>query len=180
MTFWRSGWRTSLCNPLFPSHKYLENQNKFATCHSEFQRSNLSITVFTLPKSCLSALLNYTEDIWGSWGTASHILNLRIRQMWVVSFTPQPLYLWGMSPWYPLDRMLSGPQILFELCGENSLRWKKSNPHVPGCSACSLDSTKTELPHLLHSRTPTSKLWHVQNYGGLCGQTQQENIFSFF
>lgn len=36
------------CSPLFPSYKYLENQNKFVTCHSEFHRSNLNITVFTL------------------------------------------------------------------------------------------------------------------------------------
>jgi hypothetical protein len=28
----------------------------------------------------------------------------------VVSFTPQPLYPQGKSPWYPLDRRLGGPQ----------------------------------------------------------------------
>jgi len=28
----------------------------------------------------------------------------------VVSFTPLPLYSQGKSPWYPLDRRLSGPQ----------------------------------------------------------------------
>jgi hypothetical protein len=28
----------------------------------------------------------------------------------VVSFTPRPLYPQGKSPWYPLDRKLSGPQ----------------------------------------------------------------------
>jgi hypothetical protein len=28
----------------------------------------------------------------------------------VVSFTLQPLYPQGESPWYPLDRRLSGPQ----------------------------------------------------------------------
>jgi hypothetical protein len=30
--------------------------------------------------------------------------------MGVVSFTPQPLYCQGKSPWYPLDRRLGGPQ----------------------------------------------------------------------
>jgi hypothetical protein len=28
----------------------------------------------------------------------------------VISFTPQPLYSWGRSPWYILDRRLGGPQ----------------------------------------------------------------------
>jgi hypothetical protein len=28
----------------------------------------------------------------------------------VVSFTPLPLYPWGKSSWYPLDRRLGGPQ----------------------------------------------------------------------
>jgi hypothetical protein len=30
--------------------------------------------------------------------------------MWVVSFTPRPLYSQGKSPWYPSDRRLCGPQ----------------------------------------------------------------------
>jgi hypothetical protein len=31
--------------------------------------------------------------------------------MEVASFTPQPLYPQGKSPWYPLDRRLGGRQI---------------------------------------------------------------------
>jgi hypothetical protein len=37
---------------------------------------------------------------------------------WVVSFTPLPLYSWGRSPWYPLDRRLGGPQNQSGRCGE--------------------------------------------------------------
>jgi len=42
-------------------------------------------------------------------GITPRILNLGTRWRWVVSFTPQPLYPWGKSPWYPLDRRLGGP-----------------------------------------------------------------------
>jgi hypothetical protein len=45
-----------------------------------------------------------------SGGIAPRILNLGTRWRWVVSFTPQPLYPQGKSPWYPLDKRLGGPQ----------------------------------------------------------------------
>jgi len=32
----------------------------------------------------------------------------------VVSFTPQLLYPQGKSPWYPLDRRLSGPRAILD------------------------------------------------------------------
>jgi hypothetical protein len=41
---------------------------------------------------------------------AELILHLGSRWIWVVSFTFRPLYTQGNSPWYPLDRMLGGPQ----------------------------------------------------------------------
>jgi hypothetical protein len=39
-----------------------------------------------------------------------HFLDLGTSWMWVVSFTPRPLYTRGKSPRYPLDRRLAGPQ----------------------------------------------------------------------
>jgi len=54
-------------------------------------------------------LINHChEDVWGSESIAPHILNLGTRWRWVVIFMPQPLYPWGKSPWYPLDRKLGG------------------------------------------------------------------------
>jgi hypothetical protein len=50
------------------------------------------------------------EGVLGSVGIAPRIHDLGTRWSWVVSFTPQPLYLQGKSPWYPLDRRLGGPQ----------------------------------------------------------------------
>jgi hypothetical protein len=50
--------------------------------------------------------------------------DLCTRWSWVVSFTPQPLYPQGKSPWYPLDRKLGGPQSWYE-CGVEE---KNSHP----------------------------------------------------
>jgi hypothetical protein len=36
--------------------------------------------------------------------------DLGTRWLWVVSFTPLPLFAQCKSPWYPLDRGLGGPQ----------------------------------------------------------------------
>jgi hypothetical protein len=47
--------------------------------------------------------------------------------MGVVSSTLQPLYSQGKSPWYPLERRLSGPQSQSEHGGEE----KNSRP-LPG------------------------------------------------
>jgi hypothetical protein len=46
---------------------------------------------------------------WGSGGIAPRIIDLGTRWRCVVSFTPQPLYRQGKSPWYTLDRRLGGP-----------------------------------------------------------------------
>jgi len=43
---------------------------------------------------------------WGSRGIASRILDLVTRWRWVVSFTPQPLYIQERSSRYPLDRRM--------------------------------------------------------------------------
>jgi len=47
----------------------------------------------------------------GSGGIVPCIPNLGTRWIWVVSFTPWPLYSRTKSPCYPLDRRLGGPQI---------------------------------------------------------------------
>jgi hypothetical protein len=47
---------------------------------------------------------------WESGGIAPRILDLGTRWRWVVSFTPPSLHPQGNSPWYPLERRLSGPQ----------------------------------------------------------------------
>jgi hypothetical protein len=60
----------------------------------------------TYPK--LSEALRH-GDVWWNGGIAPHIHNIGITWKWVVSFTPQLLYLWRKSPWYPLDRRLGGP-----------------------------------------------------------------------
>jgi hypothetical protein len=41
----------------------------------------------------------------------SRILDFGIVWRWAVSFTPQPLYPQGKSPWYPLDRKLGGAPV---------------------------------------------------------------------
>jgi hypothetical protein len=64
-------------------------------------------------KMKLSLCFNWAsshEGVLGSGGIAPRILNLGTGWRWVVSFTLQPLYFRGKSPWYLLDRRLAGPQ----------------------------------------------------------------------
>jgi len=62
--------------------------------------------------SCLCGLTKHhaMKAYWGSGGIDPLIRDLGSRCRWVVSFTPQPLYLHGKSPRYPLDRGLGGPK----------------------------------------------------------------------
>jgi hypothetical protein len=46
---------------------------------------------------------------------------------WAVNFTPQPVYLQGNSPQYPLGRRLGGPQSQSERRGEHSWPYRDSN-----------------------------------------------------
>jgi len=67
-------------------------------------------------------VLNYLphyEDMWGSGGIATHILNLSTRWSWVDSFMP-----WLFCPWYPLYRGLGGPQSQYGCSG------KEKNSHL--------------------------------------------------
>jgi hypothetical protein len=54
-----------------------------------------------------------TKTCWESGCMAPRILDLGTRWRRVVSFTSQPLYPQGKSPWYPLVRRLGGPQNRF-------------------------------------------------------------------
>jgi hypothetical protein len=69
----------------------------------------------------------------------------------MVSFTPQPLYSQGKSPYYQLDWTLVGPQSRRERCGN-----KKKNLYLPGielqllgCPVCFILSML--LPNMLSS-----------------------------
>jgi hypothetical protein len=87
------------------------------------------------------------KTYWGSRGIAPWILDLGTRWRRVVSFTTQPLYSQGKSPWYPLDRRLGGPQSRSGCCGEE----KNSQPPPgiePRCSSQQPVSIPTELPGL--------------------------------
>jgi hypothetical protein len=47
--------------------------------------------------------------IYGGVDVEPHLPDLGTGWRWVASFTPLPLYPWGKSHRYPLDRRLSGP-----------------------------------------------------------------------
>jgi len=85
-------------------------------------------------------------------GIAPHLLNLGTTWKWVVIFMPQPLYPQGMSPWYPLDRKLSGPQS-WSGCGgeEKKVHHWPCQELNPDHAVRSLISMLTELPCLLVS-----------------------------
>jgi hypothetical protein len=87
---------------------------------------------------------------WGSGGIAPRILDLGTRCMWVVSFTPRSLYPQGKSPWYPLDRRLSGPQ---SRSGRGVKRKipssrRESNPRTPIVKSIVQRYTDTVLMYL--------------------------------
>jgi hypothetical protein len=75
------------------------------------------------------------EGELGEWRYSfTHSLtSLGTRWRWVVSFTPRPIYSQGKSPWYPLDRRLSGLQSRCGRGGEdkNSQPRRESNPITP-------------------------------------------------
>jgi hypothetical protein len=77
----------------------------------------------------------YTTKTYGEWSDSYTFLDLGSRWMWVVSFTHLPSYPRGMSPRYPLHRMLGGPQgrsgclwIIEESC----TAWKRTLVVEPG------------------------------------------------
>jgi hypothetical protein len=64
------------------------------------------------------------KTCWG-WRCSATILDFSTRREWVVSITPRPLYSWGKSPRYSLDRRLGGPQSQSGRGGE------EKNSHLP-------------------------------------------------
>jgi hypothetical protein len=58
---------------------------------------------------------------WVSGCIVPRIFDLDTRWRWVVSFTPRLLYPQGMSPLYPLDTRLGGPQIRSRHGGEEKI-----------------------------------------------------------
>jgi hypothetical protein len=64
---------------------------------------------------------------WGSGVQLHAFFSLGTRWMWVVSFTPQPLYPQGKSPWYPMERGMGGPQSQSGRGGE-----EKNSQLLPG------------------------------------------------
>jgi hypothetical protein len=89
--------------------------------------------------SCPSLCFNWAprhEGVLGSGGIALCILDLGTKWRLVVSAMPQPLYPQGMSPWYPLDKRLSGSQSQSGCSGEekNSQPLPGPKPHHPACS----------------------------------------------
>jgi hypothetical protein len=65
------------------------------------------------------------EGVWGTGCIYPNFLDLGTRWRLVVSFTPRPLYPWGKSPWYPMDRRLDGTQSLSGRRGEEEDPWNK-------------------------------------------------------
>jgi hypothetical protein len=60
----------------------------------------------------LCLIKNYAMKTYGGGKYSSTVLDLSARWRSVINFMPLPLYPWGKSPWYQLDRRLSGPQSL--------------------------------------------------------------------
>jgi hypothetical protein len=100
----------------------------------EFQLLHISHNSLFLTK--YHALKAY----WGSGGTVPHVPDLGTRWRWVVSFTTRPLYRQGKSPWYTLDRRLSGPQSRSEYNGKekNPTSCRDSNPWSFSLKLCSI------------------------------------------
>jgi hypothetical protein len=79
---------------------------------------------------------------WGSGGIASRTPNLGTRWRFVVSYTPRPLYPLRKSPWYQLNRGLSGSQSRSGRGGEENMSrrcpFRELNPGRPACSLVSI------------------------------------------
>jgi hypothetical protein len=72
----------------------------------------------------------------GEWRYSSTILDLGTIQRSVVSFMSQPLFPWGKSPQYLMDRKLVGPQSQYRHCRieKNFFHCQELNPSHPAHS----------------------------------------------
>jgi hypothetical protein len=69
------------------------------------------------------------KTYWGMEVQHHAFFDLGTRWRWVVSFTPRPLYSWGKSPLYPLDRRLGGAQwVKIEIYWDCSYESAKRSP----------------------------------------------------
>jgi hypothetical protein len=75
-----------------------------------------SILILSIPLR-----LSLPRGVWGSGCIDPHCLDLGTSWMWVVSFTPLPLYPRGKSPRYTLVRRLGGPQSQSGRSGEEKI-----------------------------------------------------------
>jgi hypothetical protein len=82
---------------------------------------------------------------------SSSILDLGTTWGSVVGFTPQPLYLRGKSPQYPLDRRLDGPRAGLDTVGKRKIRAPDGN------------RTPTFSPYTV--AIPTELSWRMLNNG---------------
>jgi hypothetical protein len=80
------------------------------------------------------------------WRYSSTILDLGTRWRWVVNFTPLPLYPWGNSTRYPLDRRLGEPQSVWTL--RNRKSFASTGNRLFGHPSRSLVAIPTELSRL--------------------------------
>jgi hypothetical protein len=60
--------------------------------------------------SCLATSALPHEDVWRSGLIEPRVLHTGTSWDLVLSITPRLFYPLGKSPWYPLDRKLSGPR----------------------------------------------------------------------
>jgi hypothetical protein len=89
----------------------MENKDTVSlTLKTFFKRwASLQVIVLWCYEVVLCLSKHHTMKMW-SGSVPPCILNLSTRWRWVVSFTPQPLYLWRKKCQYPLCRRLGGPQ----------------------------------------------------------------------
>jgi hypothetical protein len=84
----------------------------------------------------------------GECRNSSTIFDLCTRWMWVVSFTPWPLYYQRKIPWYPLDRSLSGPQSQSGRCGAEKKSLAPAGNRTPAVQPLARLCTDWAIPLL--------------------------------
>jgi len=84
---------------------------------------------------CFNSAPRY-ESVLGSGGRYPRIIDLGIRWRLVVRFAVRPLYRQGKSPWYPLDRILGGPQSCSSRSPQCTSKYLSQRSHTPIHSEC--------------------------------------------
>jgi hypothetical protein len=67
---------------------------------------------------CAQLIEYYAMKMYGGVAVQIHCST---RWRWVVYFTLWPLYPWGRSPWYPMDRRVGGPKNHSGWCREEKI-----------------------------------------------------------